>query len=88
MKIAIVGAGISGLLAAYLLKKKRPDASITIFEKDTQVGGNVHTAQLNVGSSRHSSGLRWADLGVNDFNIATYKNILALLKELRTCLKS
>lgn len=87
MKIAIVGAGISGLLAAYLLKKKRPDASITIFEKDTQVGGNVHTAQLNVGSSRHSSGLRWADLGVNDFNIATYKNILALLKELKVSYK-
>ncbi|WP_299405472.1 FAD-dependent oxidoreductase [Acaryochloris sp. IP29b_bin.148] len=83
MKIAIIGAGISGLLAAYLLKKKRPDASITIFEKNTRVGGNVQTVQFNIGNSHHSSTLRWADLGVNDFNLATYKNILALLKELK-----
>lgn len=87
MKVAIIGAGISGLLTAYLLKKKRPDASITLFEKNSQVGGNIHTVKCNVGNSNHLSAQRWADLGVNDFNIATYKNIVALLNELKVSYK-
>ncbi|MEM7794068.1 MAG: FAD-dependent oxidoreductase [Cyanobacteria bacterium P01_C01_bin.118] len=80
MKIAIVGAGISGLLTAYLLKKKQPNASITLFEKSDRVGGNVHTVDFAAGQS--SNQVRWADLGVNDFNVVTYKNITALMNEL------
>ena len=35
-KIAIIGAGISGLLIANLLKKK-PNYQITVYEKNTSV---------------------------------------------------
>jgi len=87
MKVAIIGAGISGLLTAYLLKNKRPDTSITLFESRSQVGGNIQTAKFNIGNSDHLSNQRWADLGVNDFNIATYKNIVALLDELNISYK-
>ena len=82
MKVAIVGAGICGLLTAYLLTKKKPDALITLFEKSDRVGGNVHTVDFAVGQSDSQVKYRWADLGVNDFNIVTYKNIAALMDEL------
>ena len=85
MKIAIVGAGISGLLTAYLLRKKQPNASIILFEKSDRVGGNVHTVDVAVGQS--SNQIRWADLGVNDFNVVTYKNITALMNELEVTYK-
>ena len=37
MKIAIIGAGFSGLAAAYTLTKRGHD--VTVFEKDSQPGG-------------------------------------------------
>src|SRR5439155_24791603 len=45
MKIAIIGGGPAGLYAAILLKKQRPDADVTIYERnradDTFVFGVV-----------------------------------------------
>ncbi len=87
MQIAIVGAGISGLLTAYLLKKKQPNVSITLFEKSDRVGGNVHTVDVTVGQPDSQVMHRWADLGVNDFNVVTYQNIAALLDELGVAYK-
>ena len=43
MKIAIIGAGVSGLSAAYFLLEKNPDAEIEIFEKSSEIGGRVST---------------------------------------------
>lgn len=43
-RIAILGAGISGLSCAWALKKKYPDASLTIFEKGSRPGGWIKTA--------------------------------------------
>ena len=34
MKIAIIGGGPAGLYAAILLKKQRPDADVTIYERN------------------------------------------------------
>ena len=41
MKAAILGAGISGLSAARLLKEKGVD--VTVYEKETTVGGLART---------------------------------------------
>lgn len=87
MKVAIIGAGISGLLTAYILKNKKPETSITLFERRSQVGGNIQTVKCNTRHSNHGSNQRWADLGVNDFNISTYKNIATLLDELKVSYK-
>ena len=87
MKIAIVGAGISGLLTAYLLKKKQPNTAVTLYEKSHRVGGHAHTVTFNLGKPRNKSIQRWVDLGVNDFNTVTYKNITALMNELSVSYK-
>lgn len=39
-RVAIIGGGVAGLSAAYLLNQKH---QITLFEKDDRVGGNAHT---------------------------------------------
>lgn len=41
MRVAIIGAGFSGMLAAYLLEKK--GVEVTVFEKEEQIGGHFRT---------------------------------------------
>jgi protoporphyrinogen/coproporphyrinogen III oxidase len=44
-KIGIIGGGISGLVAALLLKNKGFD--VTLFEKSGRVGGNIQTVEVD-----------------------------------------
>lgn len=41
MKVAIIGAGFSGMLAAYLLEKK--GIAVTVYEKQEYIGGHCRT---------------------------------------------
>ncbi len=43
MKFLILGGGISGLSAAWFLRKKYPDAKITLLEKESRLGGWIRT---------------------------------------------
>ena len=73
-KIAIIGSGISGLTAAYLLSKKH---QVTVFEKNDRIGG--HTATVDI----EKNGEQFAiDTGFIVFNDKTYPNYLALLAEI------
>lgn len=45
-KVAVVGAGISGLCYTYFLRKLRPDVHISIFERALEPGGWIKTLQL------------------------------------------
>ena len=47
MRIAIVGAGLSGLATAFSLKRARPDAELVIYEADSRVGGTLHTERVD-----------------------------------------
>ncbi|MDN2662219.1 NAD(P)/FAD-dependent oxidoreductase [Psychromonas sp. 14N.309.X.WAT.B.A12] len=72
--IAIIGSGISGLTAAYLLSKKH---QVTVFEKNDYIGG--HTATVDI----EKNGIPYAiDTGFIVFNDKTYPNYLALLDEI------
>ena len=72
--IAIIGSGISGLTAAYLLSKKH---NVTVFERDSRIGG--HTATVDI----EKNGRQYAiDTGFIVFNDRTYPNFLKLLSEI------
>jgi predicted NAD/FAD-binding protein len=74
MKIAIVGTGIAGNVAAYKLAK---DHDITVYESDHRIGGHTNTTDVLAG------GQKWAvDTGFIVFNDVTYPNFISLLDEL------
>jgi predicted NAD/FAD-binding protein len=74
MKVAVIGAGISGLTAAY---KLAPSCDVTVFESAERLGG--HTATIDI----THRGQDWAiDTGFIVFNEWTYPNFIALLREL------
>ena len=70
MRIAIVGAGISGLGAAYLLARAH---QVEIFERDARPGGHVHTIAHD--------GLQ-LDTGFIVFNERNYPRLVRLFSEL------
>jgi len=72
--IAIIGSGISGLTAAYLLSKKH---NVSVFEKEPKIGG--HTATVEVEKLGETFAI---DTGFIVFNNKTYPNFLALLDEI------
>ena len=74
MKIAIVGTGIAGNVAAWRLAQKH---DITVYEADSRIGGHTHTVDVAL------EGGRWAvDTGFIVFNDVTYPHFNALLREL------
>jgi uncharacterized protein len=72
--IAIIGTGISGLSAAYMLCK---DYEITVYEKATAPGGHSHS--VNVGSQAVPL---FVDMGFIVFNAPSYPNLIALFDHL------
>jgi predicted NAD/FAD-binding protein len=74
MKIAIIGSGISGNVAAYHLNKEH---DITVFEAGDYVGGHTHTHDIEWGGIHYA-----VDTGFIVFNEKTYPNFIALLDEL------
>ena len=46
-RVAIIGGGVSGLTTAYLLKQKRPELELTVYEKDAAAGGKVRSSYPN-----------------------------------------
>lgn len=75
MKIAVVGAGISGLTSAYYLAKKH---DVTVFEASNYLGGHTdtHTVEL-------SGRTFYVDTGFIVFNEQNYPNFSQLLSELK-----
>ena len=73
-KIAVIGSGVSGLVAARLLA---PAHDVTLFESDTRLGGHVHTVTLEIGSRRYR-----VDTGFMVFNEPAYPEFTKLLADL------
>ena len=74
MNIAIIGAGISGLTAAYHLRHKH---NITVYEAAPRIGG--HTATIDV---EHKGRHYAIDTGFIVYNDWTYPNFIELMQEL------
>jgi predicted NAD/FAD-binding protein len=74
MKIAVVGAGISGLSAAYYLSKKH---KVDLFEKENQFGGHANTIKVAYDHNKEIA----VDIGFMVFNKNTYPNLINFFSE-------
>jgi predicted NAD/FAD-binding protein len=74
VRIAVVGSGISGLVAAHLLSQAH---EVTLFEKDDRLGGHTHTHRIE-----RPDGVFAVDTGFIVCNDRTYPNFLKLLARL------
>lgn len=74
MRIAVVGAGISGMVTAYLLSGEH---EVILYEAGDYIGGHTHTIDVP------SEGRQFAvDTGFIVFNAKTYPNFIKLMKTL------
>ena len=71
MKIAVVGTGISGLAAAWLLRRRD---EVTVYEQGSYAGGHTHTFQVPGGPA--------VDTGFIVFNERNYPHLTALFQQL------
>lgn len=75
-RIAVIGAGVSGLTAAYVLD--RGGREVTVFEADARIGGHAHTHDVTASDGRGFA----VDSGFIVFNSRTYPTLLKLFAEL------
>jgi predicted NAD/FAD-binding protein len=73
--VAVIGAGVSGLTAAYALRAQR---QVTVFEAEPRLGGHAHTHDVD-----DPDGQRYrVDTGFIVHNDRTYPRLQALFSEL------
>jgi uncharacterized protein len=69
-RIAVIGAGISGLSAAWLLGQKY---EVTLFEAGDYLGGHTNTVDVTLDGVSHP-----VDTGFLVYNTTTYPNLTAM----------
>lgn len=74
LEIAVVGSGIAGLSAAWLLSRRH---RVTVYESAQRPGGHSHTVEVATGG-----GVVAVDTGFIVYNEATYPNLTALFAHL------
>jgi predicted NAD/FAD-binding protein len=74
MKIAVIGTGIAGNVAAYYLNQ---DHHVTVFESNDYIGGHTHTHDIEWDGQQFT-----LDSGFIVFNYKTYPFFTKLLEEL------
>ena len=75
-RVAVVGSGVAGLTAAYLLQRR---FDVTLIEADGRLGGHAHTHE----HVSPGAGLVRVDSGFIVHNRVTYPNLVRLFDELR-----
>lgn len=74
MRLAIVGTGISGMVAASILNREH---DIHVFEANDWVGGHTHTVDVDIEGSHFA-----VDTGFIVHNTRTYPNLIRIFDEL------
>lgn len=74
MNIAIIGTGIAGMSAAWLIAKRH---KVTVYEKQARVGGHSNTVNASLGGV-----LTPVDTGFIVYNERSYPNLIALFDHL------
>jgi len=83
MKIAIVGGGAAGMTVAHLLDKTH---DVTVFEKQSVLGGNIRTLNKNVPSDSLDPAFT-LDNGVIEFQRDHFPNFHKLMRDLEVQLE-
>jgi predicted NAD/FAD-binding protein len=74
MRIAVVGSGIAGLSAAWMLAR---DHQVTLYEAEDRLGGHTHTVDMHLDGHRFP-----VDTGFLVFNHRTYPELTRLFRQL------
>ena len=74
MKIAVIGSGVAGLTSSYLLTSK---ADVTLYEKDSRLGGHAHTKILTIDGQTIP-----VDTGFMVYNPERYPHLIELFETL------
>jgi len=74
-KVAVIGSGVSGLTAAYVLQAEK---DVTLYELQPRLGGHAHTHDLTDGDGQAVR----VDTGFIVHNERTYPQLLRLFREL------
>ena len=74
-RLAVIGAGVSGLTAAYLLQRRY---DVTLFEAEDRLGGHAHTHRVITPKGDELA----VDSGFIVFNNVTYPHLTRLLDEI------
>src|SRR6185295_18738593 len=74
LKIAVIGAGISGMSAAWLLSQRH---DVTVYEAEDRLGGHSHTVEAATPGGRVP-----VDMGFIVYNEPNYPNLVALFEHL------
>src|SRR6185437_14741471 len=78
MKIAVIGAGVAGLGAAWLLSRRH---EVVVYERESRFGGHSCTVDVpSVGSATYRT--QPVDVGFIVFNNCNYPNLVALFEHL------
>jgi predicted NAD/FAD-binding protein len=72
MRIAVIGTGISGMVAAYLLCQ---DHDVVVFEANDYIGGHTNTIDVELNGANHR-----VDTGFIVFNKENYPNFVKLME--------
>lgn len=74
MRLAVIGSGVAGLSAAWLLSRGH---EVVLYEADARVGGHANTVEVNEGGRSVP-----IDTGFIVYNTACYPNLIALFGHL------
>jgi predicted NAD/FAD-binding protein len=81
LNIAVVGSGISGMSAAWLLSQRH---DVTVYEEEARIGGHSNTVDApRIDANAKAGGSIAVDTGFIVYNTASYPNLIAMFDHLR-----
>src|ERR1700761_6519467 len=82
LNIAVIGTGISGMSAAWLLSQRH---DVTVYEQDDRLGGHTNTVEA---PGAGGTGITPVDTGFIVYNDRNYPNLVALFEHLKVPTKA
>lgn len=83
-RVAVIGAGVSGLGAARALRHSLPGhVAVTLYEAESRLGGHAHTVDVTLPDQTGQRVTHGVDTGFLVYNERTYPKLIALFEALK-----